>query len=431
MLLRRYCRCFEFLHPSLPSISGVSPPMTTLITSPETSCVTPSSSQFTSSVYADVNWGPYFYNLSDLVRPSREPEDILAGVVSGFYGPGAVWGWLLSCVSVLLSLFRPNTATHDTLNNDFLVSILYPLIASGDLICQSIRTFTTRRDVSLWSFLAGWRKAGHSGSPGAFHEWAQDPGRLRVIGVPHTVPGGDVSKEFWALKYTTFACLAIIRISLVVFATFFVLAALFSPNPQNTRRRTIITLCVMGFSIISPLVCLSESWRTYPDFLDLEQSHDERQPEVPRSVLLSLKYMLCTRWVIFSDFGIVIVLVVVTIFLSRRKRPMWFMAPFIPLVGVCIANILFGFRGRHIGQESLTLSWDPSQGYNWPSFVMDNPILPHTATHLRDLDQAVALAAGVVSVLFSLRDLMLERNPGWINYFATVLEKIKRVVTRS
>jgi hypothetical protein len=384
--------------------------MATLITSPDSSCVIPSSSQITSSVYADVSWGPYFYNLSDLIRPSRPGEDILAGAVSGFYGPGAVGGWLLSCAAVLLSLLRHETATHDALNNDFLVSILYPAIASGDLIVQSITTSTTRRDISLWSFLAEWRKTGHSGTPGPFHEWAQHPGRMQVIGVPHAVPGGEVSLGFWALKYTTFACLAIIRISLVVFSTFFVLSALFSPNPQKTLRRTIITLCVMGFAVISPLICLTGSWRTYADFLDLAHNHDGRQPEVSRSVLLSLKYRLCTRGVIFSDFGIVIVLVVVTIFLSRRQRPMWFMASFILLVVVCVANILFGFRGRQIGQESLTLSWDPSQGYNWPSFVMANPLFPHTATRLRDLDQAVALAAGGVSVLFSLRDLLLERG---------------------
>jgi hypothetical protein len=42
----------------------------------------------------------------------------VAGVVSGFYGPGAVGGWLLSCASFLLSLLHPDMATHDALNND-------------------------------------------------------------------------------------------------------------------------------------------------------------------------------------------------------------------------------------------------------------------------------------------------------------------------
>ncbi|KAJ6082678.1 hypothetical protein N7499_007552 [Penicillium canescens] len=404
--------------------------MTTSITSSDSSCVSPSSSNFTSSTYADVNHGPYFYNLSDLVSPSPPGEDILAGVVSGFYGPGAVGGWLLSSASFLLSLLYPDKATHDALNNDFLVSILYPAIASGDLIVQSTTATTIQLDISLWNFYAEWRKAGHSGTPGPFNEWVQQPGRHRVFGVPHAVPGGEIPLGFWALKYTTFASLAIIRISLVVFSTFFILSALLSPNPQNTRRRTIITLCVMGFSIISPLVCLTSSWRTYVDFLDLAQTHDGRQPKESKSVLIWFKYRLGTRGIIFSDFGIVIVLVLVTIFLSRWKRPMWFMSSFILLVSVCLANILFGFRGSRIGQESLTLSWDPSLGYNWPSFIMANPLFPHTATRLGDLDQAVALAAGGASVLFSLRDLMLARGYYPTLSRAVIFDKAKRNIQR-
>jgi hypothetical protein len=82
-----------------------------------------------------------------------EPSLVLDGhydLVSGFYGPGAVVFWLLAALAITItwSLRVEHHADRDTLSNEFVGFLLYPVIAAGHLVIQ-MSQFPGQRH-SIW-----------------------------------------------------------------------------------------------------------------------------------------------------------------------------------------------------------------------------------------------------------------------------------------
>jgi hypothetical protein len=77
------------------------------------------------------------------------PKDDLYNLVSGYYGPGAVALWLLAIYAVALTwLFHPrHSLARDTITNDFIFCLLYPVVAAGHLFIQLSHYPGTRRSI--------------------------------------------------------------------------------------------------------------------------------------------------------------------------------------------------------------------------------------------------------------------------------------------
>lgn len=349
-------------------------------------------------------------------HPVRPEEADLIRTVSGFYGPGAVGGWILSCLSFMLSHLLPEDDIHDQLlNNDFIVTMLYPFIASCDLVSQWIRLRPIRAQLGIWNELSDWRRAGlwHR-NPGPWHKFIKDAQWMSIAGLRYWVPllpSSEVPAEVWALPYSAFASLTIIRISLIIFCIFFVLTTYCFVDFKSVRYRTIVALLVMGFSIIAPMISVSQGWKSYAYYQnEIKRAYPNLLPQ--GNVFTFLRYRLATRFVIFSDMGLVLALSISTIIiLARSHWPLLFKSLFTILAGTCVSNVLFGLRLQNLGSESLALSWDPSMGSEWqPAFLMENRLLPQTASKLGDLDQAVACLAGASATLITLHEIIIKRG---------------------
>ena len=71
-----------------------------------------------------------------MATQSPPSSDSLA-LVNSFYGPGATACWYLTCLSCLISWsVHPAKRKSDTINNDFIALVTFPTIASAHLITQ-------------------------------------------------------------------------------------------------------------------------------------------------------------------------------------------------------------------------------------------------------------------------------------------------------
>jgi hypothetical protein len=349
-------------------------------------------------------------------KPQSPPEGDLIALTSGFYGPGAVLGWLLSCVSFLLSHAKSSKSV-DALDNDFLVAMLYPAVACGDLLVQVTRYHSKWRDVVVFGIFVDWKKTKWKEDLTAWESWILDPERRSVMG-EHRLPNWtspDIAQEIWALPYTTFACTAVVRIALVFFCSVFIVTAAAFRKYGDVNKRTLLTFAVMILCVVITAVEMPKGWITYAG------DHGDYS-HTSTTLASDLKVRLSSRYFIFSDLGLILIVFLATGLLVWRRRPVYIFAPMF-VVALLLGISMFKARKTPVGKPQTIMPWGGNVLPVYyteirPSFLKENPLLPVTAASITDLDQAVALAAGAATVLFTIHDVMSDRNlyaRGWAN----------------
>jgi hypothetical protein len=143
------------------------------------------------------------------------------GIVNSIYGPGAVGGWLLSCLSLLISLTPPSD--EDAISNDFLVAFTYPVVASSDLL------FTITRYWKLWSILKSWLSVHFSvqnhigGDIDVCKQWllvSFGPALAEQFGTG--VRPDEMLLEVVALPYLAHTSMQVMSLSLLFFGLYFI-----------------------------------------------------------------------------------------------------------------------------------------------------------------------------------------------------------------
>ena len=206
-------------------------------------------------------------NLTDMTAygPLFPNDEELRAVVNSIYGPGALGGWLLSCVSLLISLASPED--RDAINNDFIVAVIYPVVAASDLVVHMIRFAKRWRIYKDWLGLRLSIQNLQQGSLEVWQEWlwvgfgpaatAQYGDGIHTNSVPNSVA---------AFPYLGYACFQVITLSLVFFGIFLILDLHFSSSHQ-TRAAMILVIAYI-ISIVSwlHLSLVGRDYDTAADF---------------------------------------------------------------------------------------------------------------------------------------------------------------------
>ena len=323
--------------------------------------------------------------------------DVLADV-SGLYGQGAVACWLLALGSVAISwTFNRDCRVRDEITNDFVAAIAMPCVSAGHLIYQMIRRpslFAIEDDESLvFEISKNWAGIGASHDVCAiFALWslplmiiADSPLHYRqqlVIGSVALLCLTAETITIWTfysgtklllvLQYTT-ALMTVCPILWTASQLYTDIRAAklkaISAGPAAIQQTDTFDLELM----VSPTTIPSA-----PSDAHLNDSHSQShaaannpddQPEEP-----TLQSSSLSRAKSFTHSA--------TIY-ARIEPLIW---------GEIVANILYATHG------TLILSDPRACSTKWPL------LMPMSNAKLDDLDQAVALAMGLCTLVYSARE---------------------------
>ncbi len=401
--------------------------------------------------------------------PALVAPDQFEAAVSGIYGPGAVIGWLLSCLSFLVTLASPRS--KDTINNDFLVAVTYPAVVAGDLLLNNVRYW------QVWRICKGWWdmhfavRNGIGGGLEVWREWLL-MGFGPVLAAKYScgLPHEPLTLAAAAFPYMAAASVRVLKLSLLFFSIFFVLARQVCPADRKRSTMSLVIAWLVSFVLWWHLYGSGEDFSMRVDFYCLLPQPYRRNHYCLRTVLASGVFPgpkpECLKWDIqlrFSDIISIALLLLSYVTLSystenilpapstamirSRRRLRGLFSAFItsadrpryisiPTIALALFNLtaLLIFRAastpilmpltveslRHVYPPGVERVYSVASNTYW-LYHMSCGTIPATTYKLSDLDQALAVFAGASAAGLSLKDVIKERK-----FYARIREWLHR-----
>ncbi|PVF91538.1 hypothetical protein CPB86DRAFT_316763 [Serendipita vermifera] len=113
----------------------------------------PTKNEYTirSLLFSSAAWIVVMTVISSIKRVWKPQPCLTLGSVSGFYGPGAYWGWILTILSAMVDMESKDE--EDGISPDFVAACLYTLVAMVDVQFRLDITQNAKKDLQLQAAL--------------------------------------------------------------------------------------------------------------------------------------------------------------------------------------------------------------------------------------------------------------------------------------